>query len=64
MLTLAETLLTEAKEAVGTEPTSIQEALLARAGALLRKGEAALGNGTCRGIGALWQSAVISSYLI
>jgi hypothetical protein len=64
ILGIAETLLAEARVAVGPEPTPLQEALLARAARLLERGKEALGNGVCRGMGALWQSAVTSSYLI
>lgn len=64
ILELAETLLAEARLAVGPEPTQLQEALLSRAARLLERGTEALDNGVCRGMGALWQSAVISFYLI
>ncbi len=65
ILGLAETLLTNAKDALsGVEPSDLQAALLARAERLLERGKEKLGNGECRGLGALWQSAVISSYLL
>ncbi len=64
ILGLAETLLAEARAAVGPEATPLEEALLSRAARFLERGKEALGNGRCRGMGALWQSAVISSYLI
>jgi hypothetical protein len=64
ILGLAETLLADARAAVGPEVTPLEEALLARAARLLERGKEALGNGACRGIGALWKSAVISSNLI
>lgn len=64
MLDLAETLLAEATTALGPEPTELQAALLTRATRLLERGKEGAGNGTCRGLGALWQSAVISSYLL
>lgn len=64
ILTLATTLLDEAKTAVGIEPTELQAALLAKATRMLERGQANLENGGCRGIGASWYSAVISSYLI
>lgn len=60
---LAKTQYDEAVLALGAEPDELQAALLARATRMLEAGEAALSNGTCRGIGALWQVAVISSYL-
>jgi hypothetical protein len=64
ILGLAETLLAEARAAIGPEVTPLEEALLTRAARLLERGKEALGNGVCRGIGALWKSAVISSFLI
>jgi hypothetical protein len=64
MSNLATTLLADARAAVGPELTELEEALLKRAARLLEMGQANLANGTCRGIGALWQSSVISSYLI
>jgi hypothetical protein len=64
ILGVATTLLDQAGVAVGLEPTDLQAALLAKATRMLEHGKANLENGECRGIGALWQSAVISSYLI
>jgi len=64
LLELAQTLYDEAVVAVGDEPDELQAALLRRATHMLEAGEANLSNGTCRGLGALWQVAVISSYLI
>jgi hypothetical protein len=64
MSELATTLLDEARTALGPEPTEFEAVLLARAARLLERGNEALSNGTCRGIGALWQSAVLSSYLV
>ncbi len=64
VLSLAETLLGGAKTAVGPEPTQLQAALLTKAARMLEHGKTNLSNGKCRGIGALWQSAVISSYLL
>jgi hypothetical protein len=64
ILGLAETLLAEARAAIGPEVTPVEEALITRAARLLERGKEALGNGVCRGIGALWKSAVVSSYLI
>jgi predicted NBD/HSP70 family sugar kinase len=64
VLDLATHLLPLAREAVGPEPTELQEALLTKAARMLERGKAALANGVCRGIGALWQSAVISSFLL
>jgi hypothetical protein len=62
---LATSLLEDAGAALELiEPSDLQIALLARATKMLENGEANLENGTCRGLGALWQSAVISSYLI
>lgn len=64
MLDLAASLLQDAREAVGAEPDSLQTLLLEKAARMLEAGAANMENGTCRGIGALWQVAVISSYLI
>ncbi|MCJ7628642.1 MAG: hypothetical protein MUO50_09665 [Longimicrobiales bacterium] len=64
ILGLATTLLDQAGMAVGTDPTALQTALLTKATRMLESGKANVGNGVCRGLGALWQSAVISSYLI
>ncbi len=64
ILNLATTLLGEARTAVGPEPTELQAALFAKAARMLERGKANMENGVCRGIGALWHSSVISSYLI
>jgi hypothetical protein len=64
MSEMAETLLGEAGTAVGPDGTELQQLLLARAARLLQMGQENLANGVCRGIGALWQSSVLSSYLI
>lgn len=64
ILGVADTLLTDARTAVGPEPTDLEAALLARAARMLERGKSSLENGVCRGIGALWQSAIISSYLL
>ena len=61
---LATSLLEDARAAVGEEPTALQQALLRRAHRLLEIGEAQLRRGNVRGVGALWQSAVISRWLI
>ena len=61
---LAITLYDEAVVAVGDEPDELQAALLLKATHMLEAGEANLANGTCKGMGAFWQVAVISSYLI
>lgn len=64
VLGLATTLFEQAGAAVGSEPTDLQAALLARAARMLEQGQANMENGSCRGLGALWQAAVISSYLV
>ena len=64
ILNLATTLLDEATTVVGDEPTDLEAALLAKAARMLENGLENMETGACRGIGALWQSAVISSYLI
>lgn len=61
---VASELLEQAGAAVELDPTELKVALLARATRLFQQGEENLANGTCRGIGALWQSAVISSFLV
>ena len=64
LMELAKTLYDEAVAAVGGEPDELQAALLLKASRMLEAGEANLSNGTCRGLGAFWQVAVISTYLI
>ena len=64
ILDLATTLLPDATLAVEAEPTELRTALLVKATRMLGAGRANVGNGKCRGLGALWQSAVISSFLI
>jgi HEPN domain-containing protein len=61
MLTLARNLYETAAEV--EYPDELQAALLEMAQRMLATGEENLNNGTCRGLGALWQAAVISSYL-
>jgi HEPN domain-containing protein len=61
---LAQTLFDDASAAVESDPTELKEALLQRAARLLEAGRSNQNNGTCRGLGALWQSAVISAYLV
>ncbi len=64
ILDLAKTLLADATAAVGSEPTDLEAALLAKATTMLGMGEGSVANGTCRGLGALWQVALIGTYLI
>jgi HEPN domain-containing protein len=64
VLELAETLYGQAREAIGSEPTEVEAALLARAARLIEHGKAKLGSGSFRGIGALWKAAVLSSWLL
>jgi HEPN domain-containing protein len=64
LLALAQDLYGQAVEALGDEPDELQAALLLRAEHMLTAGEENVTNGTCRGLGALWQAAVVSSYLI
>jgi len=49
---------------VGDEPTALQAALLQRARRLIEAGLAKLEEGQHRGVGALWRSAVICTWLI
>jgi len=64
VLELAESLYAQAREAIGEEPTELEAALLARAARLIERGKSVLESGSCRGIGALWKAAVLSSYLM
>jgi hypothetical protein len=62
MLSLAQELYAAAVAGV-EDPDELQAALLEMAERMLATGEENRSNGTCRGLGALWQAAVISSYL-
>jgi len=64
ILNLATVLLADATVAVEADPTELRTALLAKAARMMEAGKANVGNGMCRGLGALWHSAVISSFLI
>ncbi len=64
MLDLARSLLADAEAAVGAEPTELETAFLAKAKGMLTAGEAQVSNGVHRGVGALWQVAVIATYLL
>jgi hypothetical protein len=64
VLNLAETLLGEANTAIGPEPTETEALLLSRATRLFERGKSSVESGNHRGIGPLWCSAVISSYLV
>jgi len=64
MLVVANNLFEQAQEAVGEEPTELQERLLALAGRLIERGEQMLEDGYTRGVAPLWRGAVISSWLI
>jgi hypothetical protein len=64
MVDLAKSLFAEARVAVGDTPTELEVHLLERAGRLIEIGEQQLTEGNHRGVGAAWQAAVISSYLI
>jgi hypothetical protein len=59
----AQGLFDEALAAVGDEPTQLQTILLERASAMLANGEANMSEEACGGIMAVWQAAVIFSYL-
>lgn len=61
---LAESLLTQAALAVGSEPTALQEAILIRAARLIAHGEEKLADGETRGIAAFWQAAVLCTWLL
>jgi len=64
MLNLATEQYTAAVAAVGENPTELQARLLLRARHMLENGEEHVLAGNVRGIGALWRSAVISTWLI
>ncbi len=63
MSELAHALYSEAEAAVGNPPTEPQAWLLDRAAGLIAAGEARLAEGNLRGIGALWNAAVICTWL-
>ncbi len=64
VLALAETLLGEARDAIDPDPTEIETVLFSRSTRLFERGKATVEAGNYRGIGPLWWSAVISSYLV
>ena len=64
MIDLATEQYVAAVAAVGSEPTELQAALLERARHMLENGEEHVLAGNVRGVGALWRSAVISTWLI
>lgn len=64
VLTLAETKLAKAGDAIQPDPTEIETMLFGRATRLFERGKASVEAGNYRGIGPLWCSAVTSSYLI
>ena len=64
VLALAETLLGEARDAIDPDPTEIETVLFSRSTRLFERGKSTVEAGNYRGIGPLWWSAVISSYLV
>lgn len=64
LLSRAQSLYQEALNLVGDEPSQLQTILLERASAMLANGEANVDEKTCGGLGAIWQAAVISRYLL
>jgi hypothetical protein len=61
---LAESLLDQATEAVGTDPTALQQTLLSRAERMIAHGEEKLADGETRGVAAFWQAAVLCTWLL
>jgi HEPN domain-containing protein len=64
MVVVANNLYEQAQEAVGDDPTELQQRLLALAGRLIERGEQMLEDGYPRGVAPLWRAAVISRWLI
>jgi len=64
MVDLAKSLYADPVAALGDTPSSLQVQMLERAGRLIQLGETMIDSGQGRGVGALWQGAVISSWLI
>jgi hypothetical protein len=64
MIDLATSAYAAALAAVGDAPTELQAELLLRAERMLTNGEDHVLSGNVRGVGALWRSAVISTWLI
>ncbi len=64
MIDLANSLLEEARVAIGDAPTEQQISMFERAGRLIELGEKMVAEGKQRGVGPLWRGAVISSWLI
>ena len=64
MIDLANSLLEEARVAIGDAPTEQQISMFERAGRLIELGEKMVAEGKQRGVGGLWRGAVISSWLI
>ena len=63
LLSRAQSLYDAALAALGDEPTELQTILLERAAAMLANGEANMSEEACGGIMAVWQAAVVFSYL-
>ena len=64
MIDLANSLLEEARVAIGDSPTEQQISMFERAARLIELGEKMVAEGKQRGVGPLWRGAVISSWLI
>jgi HEPN domain-containing protein len=64
LLAVAEELIVLAEEAIGDDPTELQQRLLAHAIRLKERGAEAINTWHWRGVGLLWRSSVTSALLI
>jgi hypothetical protein len=64
LVDLSSSLLQDAREAVGTEPSDLREALLRKAAHLIERGLEHVEAGNVRGIGLLWRGSVICYLLL
>ncbi|MCK5446825.1 MAG: hypothetical protein KAJ43_01725, partial [Gemmatimonadetes bacterium] len=64
LLSLAEDMIVIAEEAIGENPTEVQQRLLNHAIRLKERGAEAINTWHWRGVGLLWRSAVTSAVLI
>jgi hypothetical protein len=64
MVELADGLLTDARAAVGADPTAAKEALLKRAARQIETGTARIQSGNARGLAPLWLGSVICFFLL
>jgi hypothetical protein len=64
MVELADGLLTDARAAVGADPTPVKEALLKKAARLIETGASHIQSGNARGLAPLWLGSVICFLLL